>query len=279
MAKEDIRQDINDNQANWDDRAKVHINSKFYDVENLINDSHKISETTLHDYDVLKPFLPNSSISGLDLLHLQCHIGTDTLSWKRLGAKKVFGLDFSNRSLRYAQEIAQKAQAEITYVQGDARFASDKINDKFDVIVTSMGTITWLPELDDWAKSIYQLLKDGGTFMIRDDHPILNTLNFETFNMTADYFNLDVDTYNSDESYTDNAGIKIIHTLNHNWNHDFQEITSALLKAGLTIEFLGEYPRTEWPALKDLVQKDGWFVLPEDAPQIPLTFALVVKKL
>ncbi|WP_125761536.1 class I SAM-dependent methyltransferase [Companilactobacillus hulinensis] len=277
--KEDINQDIIDNQENWNDRAEVHVKSKFYDVDNLIKNKSEISTVVKHDYDVLKPFLPNQSISGLDLLHLQCHIGTDTLSWKRLGSKKTFGLDFSENSLHYARHIAEQAQADITYVKGDARFASSKISDKFDVVVTSIGTITWLPDLQDWANSIYELLKDGGTFMIRDDHPILSALNFESMNITANYFNTNVDTYESDESYTDNVGPKITHTKNHNWNHDFQEITSALLNAGLNIEFLGEYPKTEWQALSNLVQTDDGYVLPKDAPQIPLTFAIVAKKI
>ena len=269
---------IKDNQANWNDRAAVHMASDFYDVDNLIKDKSEISFTTQHDYDVLKPFLPNQTVAGLDLLHLQCHIGTDTLSWKRLGAKDVYGLDFSDNSLKFAREIAQKADESITYVQGDARFASDAIVRQFDVVVTSMGTISWLPELTAWAQSIDQLLKDGGTFMIRDDHPLLSATDYQSLNLTASYFNDVVDTYEEDSSYTDHSEHKIQHTTNHNWNHSLQEITSALLGVGLRIQFLGEYPMTEWPALPGLVEEDGWFKLPADAPRVPLTFALVLSK-
>ncbi len=245
----------------------------------MIKDKTQITTTVQHDYAVLKPFLPNHNVSGLSLLHLQCHIGTDTLSWKRLGTKKTFGLDFSEKSLAYAQQIAKRSQTDITYVKGDARFASSKISDKFDVVVTSMGTITWLPDLLDWAKSIYELLQVGGHFLIRDDHPMLGALNFESMTITADYFNTKVDTYQSDQSYTDNPGTKITHMTNHNWNHDFQEIVGSLIEAGLQIEFLGEYDVTEWPALSNLISTPDGFVLPDDAPKIPLTFAIVAKKI
>lgn len=278
MTHSDYQAELRDNQANWDDRAKVHLASDFYDVENLIADPTQITDTVQHDYAVLKPWLPQKTVAKLDLLHLQCHIGTDTLSWQRLGATHVTGLDFSPQSLEYARQIADRANAPLTYVEGDARFASQKIQSQFDVIVTSMGTITWLPELTSWAHSIAQLLKAGGTFLIRDDHPFLNALDFESLVVHTDYFNDGVLTYDEDGSYTDHSAHKIQHTTNHNWNHDFQELTSALRDAGLTIEFLGEYDRTEWPALPDLIQRDDWYVLPESAPRIPLTFALVVKK-
>lgn len=278
MTHSDYQAELRDNQVNWDDRAKVHLVSDFYDVEHLIADPTQITDTVQHDYAVLKPWLPQKTVAKLDLLHLQCHIGTDTLSWQRLGATHVTGLDFSSQSLEYARQIANRANAPLTYVEGDARFASQKIQSQFDVIVTSMGTITWLPELTSWAQSIAQLLKAGGTFLIRDDHPFLNALDFESLVVHTDYFNDGVLTYDEDGSYTDHSTHKIQHTTNHNWNHDFQELTSALRDAGLTIEFLGEYDRTEWPALPDLIQRDDWYVLPESAPRIPLTFALVVKK-
>lgn len=279
MMATNYEQDFQDNQANWDDRAKVHVASEFYGVQSLIDAPRKLSITVQHDYEVLKPWLPQQTVSGLSLCHLQCHIGTDTLSWQRLGATNVTGLDFSTQSLVYAREIAAKAGADIRYVQGDVRFASQKIQSQFDVVVTSIGTITWIPDLGDWAQSIAALLKTGGTFMIRDDHPFLNALAYESMTVHEDYFSgTGTLTYEEDGSYTDHSAKKIRHTTNHNWNHDFQEITSALLAAGLTIEFLGEYDHTEWPALPNLVQRGDWYELPDGAPKIPLTYALVVTK-
>lgn len=100
---------------------------------------------------------PEPSIKGLRLLHLQCHVDTDTLSWWRLGARDVYGLDFSPISLDYARSLSERAGASITYVHGDARYAANAMPEQkgsFDVIVTSNGTITRLPDLEDWAHSI-----------------------------------------------------------------------------------------------------------------------------
>ncbi len=275
--------DINDNRNNWDDRANVHVDGGYGDLNAFIKDPQSISATVKHDLKVLAPHLPDQSVKGRKLLHLQCHIGTDTLSWWRLGAVQVHGIDFSSNSLKYADEIAERAGADITYIQSDVRYAAQampKYHHYFDVIVTSVGTITWLPDLQDWADSIAYLLAPGGVFMIRDDHPFLFTLNNDGLAITQNYFSGTEISYDSDASYTAGSKGKIQHTHNHNWAHDFQEITSVLLKAGLTIESLGEYQTSDWKALSMLTfdPKEEFWRMPEGLPKIPLTFSLIARK-
>ena len=157
----------------------------------------------------------------------------------------------------------------------------------FDVIVTSCGTITWLPDLKDWARSIASLLAEGGIFMIRDNHPLLFALNNEGMSIVQDYFGGTETTYETDQSYTsatdsleDGTKPQITHTTNHNWAHDFQEISSALLDAGLTIEAIGEHNVDDWqslPMLEYSPELQGW-IMPHNQPQIPLTFSMVARK-
>lgn len=179
MKKQNNDKDIADNLDNWNDRAAIHANGGYGDLAAFAANSQKISSPVQRDLKVIAPFLPDHSVKNQRLLHLQCHIGNDTISWARLGAHDVYGLDFSANALAYARKLAQKANVPVTYIQGDARFAADAMpNQKgyFDVIVTSVGTITWLPELESWAKSIAKLLRPGGIFMIRDSHPLLFAL-------------------------------------------------------------------------------------------------------
>ncbi len=191
------------NRANWDDRAEVHVRSQMYDVDAFLADPTDISQVVRNDLSVLAPHLPDSGIAGRSLLHLQCHIGTDTVSWARLGAVDVHGLDLSPNSLRHAARIATADGRDITWVEGDARYAAAAIHRRFDVIVTSAGTIVWLPDLTDWARSIHDLLEPGGVFLIRDDHPILGAMDFEPWTISDDYFSGGgVRTYEDSGSYT-----------------------------------------------------------------------------
>ncbi|MFE3544773.1 class I SAM-dependent methyltransferase [Nocardia sp. NPDC059177] len=267
------------NRANWDDRAEVHVRSRMYDVDAFLADPDDISSVVRNDLAVLAPHLPPTGVAGRSLLHLQCHIGTDTVSWARLGAVEVHGLDLSPNSLRHAARIAAADGRDLTWVEGDARFASTLIDRHFDVVVTSAGTIVWLPELTAWARSIHDLLAPGGVFLIRDDHPILGAMAFEPWEIEDDYLaGSGARTYSDSGTYTEDSQGSITHTTNHEWRHDLGEIVSALLAAGLVIEALAELPAMDWPAFPDLVPcADGW-TLPAGKPRIPLNFAVVARK-
>lgn len=274
-----IDRKLADNRDNWDDRAAVHAESAFYEVDRLVSDPAYISGVARRDFEALAPHLPATGLAGLSVLHLQCHIGTDTISWLRLGAREAWGLDFSPASLSHARDIAQRAGANATFVEGDARFASHLVDRTFDVVVTGTGAITWLPDLGDWARSIANLLVPGGVFLLRDDHPLLDALGYESLTVTEDYLSGtgSID-YESDESYVEGSTGKIAHTANHNWRHDFQEIVGSLLEAGLSVEALRESPYAEWKALPFLVETDRGWTMPEGMPKIPLSFAVVARK-
>lgn len=268
------------NRLNWDDRADIHVASPFYDVDRFVSNPVATSEVVDNDLAVLSPHLDGGTIEGKSLMHLQCHIGLDTVCWWRRGARDVHGLDFSPNSLAHARRIADRAGADVTYVESDARTASNAVDRTFDVVVTSAGTIVWLPELTAWARSIYELLKPGGVFMIRDDHPILGALGYEPWEVTGDYLSAGgTGIYEDSATYTgDDADGRITHTVNHEWRHDLAEVTDALIEAGLVIEGLGEHSVIDWPAFDTLDPVETGWTLPEGAPRVPLTFSVVAHR-
>ncbi|MBC7303399.1 MAG: class I SAM-dependent methyltransferase [Nocardia sp.] len=267
------------NRANWDDRADVHARSQMYAVDAFLADPTDISWVVRNDLAVLAPHLPETGVQGRSLLHLQCHIGTDTVSWARLGAVEVHGLDLSPNSLRHAARIAEADGRDITFVEGDARFASTLLDRRFDTIVTSTGTIVWLPELTAWARSIHDLLEPGGVFVIRDDHPILGAMQYEPWEIDDDYFGGgDARVYSDSGTYTEDSDGQIAHAINHEWRHDLGEVTGALLGAGLVLEAVHELPFMDWPAFADLEPCEQGWRLPAGKPRIPLNFAVVARR-
>ena len=160
------------NLSNWEERVPIH--EVGYDIA-AFDDPDHISDVVADDLPVLERFLPGGTVEGLDLCHLQCHIGTDTLSFARRGAR-VTGVDFSPAALRSAAQLAEKLGLTATWVETDVQDARAAVTGDFDVVYTSIGTITWFPDLDGWARQIVALLKTGGTFYIRDGHPVLYAL-------------------------------------------------------------------------------------------------------
>jgi hypothetical protein len=65
------------NRALWDERVPIHLRSDFCDLN-----SFRASQDALRGFEIGEV----GDVDGRRLLHLQCHIGTDTLSWARRGA-------------------------------------------------------------------------------------------------------------------------------------------------------------------------------------------------
>ena len=150
------------NRANWDERVPVHL--KAYDTDGFVDDPARISTVARDDLALMAPHLPPPRdaarpLAGLDLLHLQCHVGTDTLSFARLGAS-VTGLDFSPAAVAAARDLAGRAHLEATFVQADVAEAAAALDGAtFDVVHTSIGVLTWLPDLRPWAAAIAAALR------------------------------------------------------------------------------------------------------------------------
>jgi SAM-dependent methyltransferase len=103
-------------------------------------------------------------------LHLQCHIGTDTLGWARLGAE-VTGLDFSEKSIEAAERLSRESGTPARFVVSELYDAAETLPEKFDIVYTGVGAICWLPDIRGWAKVVASFLDKGGIFYMREGHP------------------------------------------------------------------------------------------------------------
>src|SRR5215472_9056035 len=109
------------NRANWDERVPAHVASPDYAVGQFTSDPGFLSEVVRFDLPRL------GDISGLRGVHLQCHIGTDTISLARLGASMT-GLDFSAPAVSAARALAAETGADATFVEAEVYAAPDVLN-------------------------------------------------------------------------------------------------------------------------------------------------------
>jgi SAM-dependent methyltransferase len=267
------------NRANWDERVPSHL--KAYGAEDFADDPHAISAVVRDDALVMAPHLPGGSVAGLDLLHLQCHIGTDTLSWGRLGAR-VTGVDFSSESIAAARMLAERSGVAARFEISTVDAAPEAIHDRFDVVYTSVGVLVWLPRLDVWANAIYALLKPGGLFYVRDSHPILAAIDYDrndgVLALTNPYFETDQPARYDDGMTYASADVRLANATTYEWSHSLSEIMQALLDAGLTITSFAEGQTIPWKALPSLVESPAGYVLPDGGDRLPLEFSLTARR-
>ncbi|ANC04005.1 MULTISPECIES: class I SAM-dependent methyltransferase [Pseudomonas] len=265
------------NRANWDERAPLHAASPGYEVECFVQSATHLSEVVRFDL----PRLGN--IQGLKTLHLQCHIGTDTLSLARLGAQ-VSGLDFSPASLAQARLLAERCGTDIDYVEADVYRASEVLpKASYDLIYTGIGALCWLPDIQRWAQNVAALLKPGGRLFLREGHPMLWTLDethADRLQVDFPYFEHEAPLiFHSDQTYVESEH-RLAQTETHSWNRGLGEIITALLEQGMQLTALVEHPSIPWEALPGQMLKgaDGEWRLAERPERLPLSYTLQARK-
>ena len=235
------------NRASWDERAPAHAASPGYSLDQFRSDPTFLSYVVQYDVPRL------GDITGLRGVHLQCHIGTDTISLARLGARMT-GYDFSPAALAEARKLDEEVGAGVEFVEGDLYDAVDALGaGQFDLVFTGIGALCWLPSVSRWASVVAGLLRPGGRLFIREGHPMLWTLadpredqlivvDFPYFE-TAEpiVFNYPGSYVETDSDFTNNT--------THEWNHGLGEIVTALLDNGMQLTMLEEHDSVPWEAL------------------------------
>jgi SAM-dependent methyltransferase len=266
------------NRASWDERVPAHAASPDYAVSRFREDPAFLSEVVTFDLPRL------GDIAGLDGVHLQCHIGTDTVSLARLGAQMT-GLDFSAPALAQGRILAAAAGLDVDFVESDLYGAPEALGTaRFDLVYTGIGALCWLPDVRRWAEVVASLLRPGGRLFIREGHPVLWSiadprpdgllvLEFPYFEQKEPLVWDEGGTYvQTDVEFTNNT--------THEWNHGLGEIVGAVLAAGLRLTALEEHDTVPWNALPGQMHDTGRgeFQLTDRPERLPHTYTLQARK-
>lgn len=251
------------NKNNWNNRVSGHLASDFYRME-----AFHAGENSLKEIELALL----GDIQGKSVLHLQCHFGQDTLSMARMGAK-VTGVDFSEKAIEAAQELARELSIKANFHCCDIYRAPQFIAEKFDIVYTTYGTIGWLPDLDRWAQVVSHFLKPNGKFIFVEFHPVVWMFDDDFNQLAYNYFQDEPIVEEVSGSYADKS-MQITDTT-ITWNHGLSEVYQALQNAGLTIDHFSEYPFSPYDCLKDLIEVEpNRFQVKHLVNKIPMVYAL-----
>jgi SAM-dependent methyltransferase len=258
------------NRDSWNEMVAVHAASPGYHLEQFKRGANVLCSIERDEV---------AQVANKSLLHLQCHFGLDTMSWARLGAR-VTGVDFSDTAIVLARSLSAELNIPATFVCTPVYDAPDVLHETFDIVFTSYGALCWLPDLTRWAQVIAHFLKPGGFFYIAEFHPFTQSYaqgpGVTRLEPQVSYFDTSPQEFPGGEPDYSDTSVTISHG-SRCWIYTIGGVVSALIDAGLQIEFLHEFPvscHRFWEFMEEDAQ--GWWRIKGDP--IPLQFSIKARK-
>lgn len=265
------------NRAYWNDLAEIHSThtSLIYDLDRLRAGADSLSPIEAAEI---------GDVAGLTMLHLQCHLGLDCVSFARRGAR-VTGLDFSPRAIATARQLAAETNVAATFVEGNVYDTRQLIAGSFDLVYASWGVFCWIPDVHRWIQVAASMLNPGGRLYIADGHPAAGMVEEEIGPDGLPHLVVRQDwrtpenqpiEYDAPCSYTGDPAI-VNHSATREWVHPLSDFVAAIHAAGLRLNFLHEHNQVPWqyfPSM-EVGPATGLWQFGPGRRRVPLAFSLM----
>ncbi|CDF78905.1 methyltransferase [Formosa agariphila KMM 3901] len=251
------------NKATWNIKTETHLASDFYDVEGFINGNSSLNTIEL---ELL------GDVQGKKILHLQCHFGQDSLSLARLGAQ-VTGVDLSDVAIKNANSLTKQLELDASFICCDLYDLPNYLDDTFDIVYTSYGTIGWLPDLDQWAQSISKYLKPKGAFVFVEFHPAVWMFDDDFDKIIYSYFKKEAIVEIESGTYADRTANITQQSIT--WNHSLGEVLGSLLQNNLQLQTFKEFDYSPYDCFRNTVEVNPrQYRIKHLDSKIPMVYAL-----
>lgn len=255
------------NKALWNEKTRHHVSSDFYDMPSFM-----AGKTTLKDIEL--GLL--GDVTGKSVLHLQCHFGQDTMSIARMGARTT-GVDLSDEAIGTATRLAVELSLNARFICCNLYDLPQHLDEQFDIVFTTYGTIGWLPDMKAWAEIVSGYLKPGGKFVFAEFHPALWMFDNDFTHVQYSYFNKEVIVEYEQGTYADRQADMRLESVS--WNHDLAEVMQSLINAGLRIELFHEYDHSPYNCFANTIEvAPGKFQVKGMEGKLPMMYALRAEK-
>lgn len=262
-----IKDLVASNERLWNTWTRLHLDSNFYDMESFRQGRNPLSRIELEEL---------GDVRGRSMVHLQCHFGQDTLAFARMGAH-VTGVDFSRESIAWARRLSEELGLDARFECARVEDAARLLGGGYDLVFTSYGVLSWLPDLGPWATAIADLLLPGGDFYMVEFHPVLGMFDDDGREVSYPYLGSGEPMRFVEERTYAGAAHEPIEI--YQWSHSLGEVITALASAGLRISQLREHDWSPFACYKFLVERSpGEYVMKEHPEGIPLLFSIKATK-
>lgn len=255
------------NKKSWNKRTEAHLESEFYDVEGFLKGKTSLNEIELNLL---------GDIQGKSILHLQCHFGQDSISLARMGAH-ITGVDFSETAIENAQKLVDESSVTTKFICCNLYELPKYLDQEFDIVYTSYGTIGWLPDIHKWAEIVSKYLKPKGRFVFVEFHPVVWMFDDDFKEIKYKYNQSEAIIETESGTYADRQA-KILQEC-VTWNHGMGEVISSLLTNKIELNSLKEYDYSPYNCFKGTQEfEPGKYRIKSLENKIPMVYSIVGTK-
>lgn len=216
-------------------------------------------------------YLKRLDVEGKDVAQVCCNNGIELLSIKGLGAARCVGFDGVQQFLDQGQALAKAAEADVEFVCCEAHAIPKDYWSGFDLVVITVGVLSWMPDIAKFFGEIEKLLKPGGAVFVYEQHPIVvmvepggadDPVIWELSYFFKDpYIDANGLDYYGGETYDA--------TPTASFTHKMSDILMAGITNGLRLEVFEELPNHI---------SNAWWNVESSGIGLPMSFALVFRK-
>ncbi len=194
--------------------------------------------------DEITGMLEEIGVTGKSVVQIACNNGKDLLSLKAMGVGRCLGIDQAEMFLEQARELAEIAgfDSDVSFTAADVYGLPDDLKEHFDIALTTIGVLGWMPDLEGFFSAVSGLIVSGGHWVMEESHPILMMYqpgeNGGSSRIEHSYFQT--------EPFVETTGLdyfgheKYASSPNYSFTHTLSDIVNAGLKAGLELRGMHE---------------------------------------
>ncbi len=239
-------------------QQNIYDNQTFFEGYKKIREN-EANANNLFEIPALFSMLPD--LKDKTILDLGCGFGEHCKRFVENGAKKVIGIDISEKMLEIAKQ--ENADSKITYINMPMENIS-KLNDKFDIVISSLA-FHYVEDFSGVVKNIFDMLNENGVFLFSQENPLCTCFSggnrwTKDENGNKLYINLSnygIEGERESSWFVDNV---------KKYHRTFSTIINTLIETGFTIEKMIEPLPTEdllkkYPEYKDLFHKPDFLLV------------------
>jgi SAM-dependent methyltransferase len=254
------------NKAAWE--ASAHLHKSGSGWARLVEAAGRPGFSVLDE--TLTALLRKYRVDGRRAVQIGCNNARELISLASLGGVPVLGIDQSPSFLTQGHELADAAGLKLTLLEADIYDLPDGL-DEFDLVLITIGVLSWMPDLPEFFRIVSGLMKDGATLVIYETHPFLEIFdpNCESpHEPRFSYFAKEPQVVTQAITYDGENHGKI--EPSYWFIHPLGEIVTACIQAGLKLQELTEYPHS--------IREPEYDVYAGQTAQVPMSYSLVALK-